>query len=104
MALEGSAEGVYNVGTGRPVRILDIAEMLIDIFDSKVKPKITEEFRIGDNRHDFADISKIKKELNFQPKWDLKQGLEKFVEWAESQEAIDMFERAEKERKGYLGK
>jgi len=104
IALESNAEGVYNVGTGRPTSILDIAEMLIDIFDSKVKPKITEEFRVGDNRHDFADISKIKKKLNFQPKWNLKRGFEKLVEWTESQEAIDMFERAEKERKEYLDK
>lgn len=102
LGLEKNVGGVYNIGTGKPTSILDIAKTLIDIFDSKVEPEITEEFRVGDNRHDFADISKVKRELGFKPEWDLKQGFEKLVEWGETQEAIDMFEEAENERKKYL--
>jgi dTDP-L-rhamnose 4-epimerase len=79
-----------------------VAKTLIRLFNSSVEPKITEEFRVGDNRHDFADISKIKRELGFEPRYDLKQGLEKIVEWGENQEAIDMFEKAEEERRKYL--
>ena len=101
-ALEGDKNGVYNIGTGKPVSILEIAKTLIKIFDSNVKPKITQEFRIGDNRHDFADISKIKRDFNFNPKWGLKKGLEKLVEWGETQEAMDMFEKAEEERRKFL--
>jgi len=102
LALEGDKEGVYNVGTGKATSILEVANTLIELFDSKVEPKITGEFRVGDNRHDFADISKIKRELKFEPRYSLKQGLEKFVEWGKTREAIDMFEKAEKERKKYL--
>jgi dTDP-L-rhamnose 4-epimerase len=103
LALESEGEGVYNVGTGKATSILEVANTLIELFDSKVEPKITGEFRVGDNRHDFADISKIKRELKFEPRYSLKQGLEKFVEWGKTREAIDMFEKAEKERKKYLG-
>ena len=103
LALESEREGVYNVGTGKATSILEVANTLIELFDSKVEPKITGEFRVGDNRHDFADISKIKRELKFEPRYSLKQGLEKFVEWGKTREAIDMFEKAEEERKKYLG-
>jgi dTDP-L-rhamnose 4-epimerase len=102
LALESDKEGVYNVGTGKATSILEVAKTLIELFDSKVEPKITGEFRVGDNRHDFADISKIKGELKFEPRYSLKQGLKKFVEWGETQEAIDMFEKAEEERRKYL--
>lgn len=102
LGLQKDVQGVYNVGTGKSVSILNIAETLIDIFGSKVRPKITGEFRFGDNRHDFANISKIKKELGFESKWGLREGFEKFVEWSKVRKAIDAFEKSEQERKRYL--
>jgi dTDP-L-rhamnose 4-epimerase len=102
LALESEKEGIYNVGTGRPSSILEVAKTLIRLFNSSIEPRITGEFRVGDDRHDFADISKIKRQLRFEPRCDLKQGLEKFVEWGENQEAIDMFEKAEEERRKHL--
>jgi dTDP-L-rhamnose 4-epimerase len=102
LALNSEKSGVFNVGTERPTSILEIAKILIDIFDTDVDVKITEEFRPGDNRHDFADISKIRKELGFKPKYSLKEGMKKLVEWGETTEAIDMFDKAEKERRKYL--
>jgi len=45
---------------------------------------------------------RLKGELKFEPRYSLKQGLKKFVEWGETQEAIDMFEKAEEERRKYL--
>lgn len=102
LALESEKEGVYNVGTGKPSSILEVAETLIRLFNSNVEPKVTGEFRIGDNRHDFADISRIGRELGFEPKYDLRRGLEKFVKWGESREARDMFDKAEEERRKYF--
>jgi dTDP-L-rhamnose 4-epimerase len=93
----------FNVGTGEQKSISDMARTLAKAYDSDVEPKITEEFRAGDNRHDYSDISKIKKSLGFKPKWSLMDGVKKLVEWSESQEAVDKFEYAEKERKKYLG-
>ena len=103
LALNSDKSGVYNVGTEKPTSILNVAETLIEIFDSDMNVKITEEFRPGDNRHDFADISKIRKELGFKPKYSFKEGMEKLVGWGETKKAIDMFDKAEKERKRYLG-
>jgi len=103
LALNSDKSGVFNVGTEKPTSILEIAKNLIEVFDSNVDVNVTEEFRAGDNRHDFADINNIRKELSFKPKYSLKEGMEKLVEWGETKEAIDMFDKAEKERRKYLG-
>jgi len=93
----------FNVGSSNPTSILKIAETLIKLHDSNVEPKITGEFRVGDVRHAFGDISKIKKKLGFVAKVSLKKGFEKLIEWSETQQAVDRFEEAEKERIKYLG-
>lgn len=94
---------VYNVGTGNPISIFDIAKTIIDLRGSSLEPDIVGKYRAGDNRHDFSDISKIEKELGFKPKWDIKKGMESLAEWSESQDAVDKFDEAEKERQKYLG-
>jgi dTDP-L-rhamnose 4-epimerase len=94
---------VFNVGTGKSTSILEIADLLIKLHDSKVKPRIKGEFRLGDVRHAFGDVSKIKKELGFVARVSLKEGFKKLIEWSETQEAIDKFEEAEKERIKYFG-
>lgn len=93
----------FNVGTGAPTNILKIAEILIKLHGSNVEPKITGEFRTGDIRHAFGDVSKIKKELGFIAKVPLEEGFKKLIEWGQTQEAVDRFEEAEKERMKYLG-
>jgi dTDP-D-glucose 4,6-dehydratase len=72
------------------------------LHDSDVKPEITEEFRLGDIRHAYGDISKAKKELGFEAKTSLEKGFKKLIEWSETQEAIDKFDEAEKERKKFF--
>jgi len=94
---------VFNVGTGKSINIIQIANTLIELHGSNVKPNITNEFRLGDVRHAFGDVSKIKKELGFVTSTSLKKGFEKLIEWSESQEAIDRFEEAEKERRKFFG-
>jgi dTDP-L-rhamnose 4-epimerase len=93
----------FNVCSGEPSNILKIAETLIELHDTNVKPKTTEQFRIGDVRHVFGDASKINKKLHFVAKMSLRKGFEKLIEWDENQKAIDKFEEAEKERIKYLG-
>lgn len=90
---------VYNIGTGTSVTIIQVAKLLQDILGVDIDPIITHEYRVGDTRHDLADISKAKKELNFTPKWTMKKGLEELVEWGENSEAEDKFDIAEQERK-----
>lgn len=105
LALEkGEGVKVYNVGWGIPIMILDIANTLIRLYKSDVRPEITQEFRVGDNRHDFADISLIKKELGFKPTVRFSDGMEKLVEWGRTVEAEDRFEQANREFRARLSR
>lgn len=92
----------FNVGSGEPISILKISEILIELHNSNLEPKTTEEFRVGDVRHAFGDVSKIKK-IGFKAKTSLREGFQKLIEWSETQKAVDRFEEAERERLRYLG-
>lgn len=105
LALEKAEKSdVFNVGTGQKVTIEGIASTIIQLVGKSLEPEITNKFRSGDNRHDFSDITKIRKALGFKPKWSFKEGMEKLIEWSGSQQAVDKFEQAEKERLKFLGK
>lgn len=41
---------------------------------------------MGDIRHNYADIAKIKKILGFEPQVNFKEGLKRFVNWVGHQE------------------
>jgi dTDP-L-rhamnose 4-epimerase len=90
---------IFNVGSGNPVTIKSVAEMLISIYGAKIKPEIRETFRPGDVRHCFADISKLKKLLGFEPKITLQEGLKELVDWSKTVNSKDDFKKADEEAK-----
>ncbi len=82
---EKSNEKTYNVGTGIAKDVLSVAESLIRNYNKNVSAEISGQFRIGDIRHNFADISKIKNDLKFEPKIDFESGLKRFSDWVLTQ-------------------
>lgn len=86
----------FNVGTGKPTTILDIADTLARLYGKSLEPKVVKKFRSGDIRHCYSDIGKIRK-IGFEPKIDLKSGLEELAQWGEKEEAKDMTDKAQKE-------
>ena len=85
---------IFNVGSGKAITVLEIAERLIAATKKSMRPEVTHKFRKGDIRHCFADINKIKKSLGFQPKVNLKEGIEELVDWSRTAEAKDFFAQA----------
>lgn len=86
---------VFNVGTGRPTSVLKICELFQDRLGTTVQPDIREQFREGDIRHCYGDITKIQQKLGYRPKWRLEDGLEELVDWVRQQKAAeDSFENA----------
>ena len=83
---ENANFNVYNVGTGRQVNVSHIADMLVKLYQSKVKVNLTGNFRLGDIRHNYADLTKIHKDLNFIPKYQFEEGISKFIKWVNTQE------------------
>tara|TARA_B100001559_G_scaffold320892_1_gene334740 strand:+ start:3305 stop:4435 length:1131 start_codon:yes stop_codon:yes gene_type:complete len=77
--------GIYNVGTGKPTSVYQIAEMIVKYLNSNSDLKITGEYRLGDIRHNYADLEKAEKELGFTPIIDIEDGLKNFLDWASLQ-------------------
>jgi dTDP-L-rhamnose 4-epimerase len=88
--------GTFNVGTGRSLTILGLAELLTQYLDGRHPPEIVREFRSGDIRHCFADSGRLQ-ELGYQPWVRFEDGVAELVEWVRSQTAADGFERARRE-------
>lgn len=90
---------IFNMGSGTPTPIKEIAKILAKLLNVDKDPKVNGQFRINDIRHCYADISKAKKLLGWKPKVSLEQGMKELIAWSEKEEAIDSFELAEKELK-----
>ena len=89
-----------NVGSGVSTTVLEVADSLKTLFNSKVDIKITGNFRLGDIRHNRADISKIKKILGFSPKVSCDSGLKQYVDWVKKQKInADYYDYSIKEMK-----
>ena len=79
--------GIFNIGTGKPSSILDLAKTLIDLCGKNFSPDVIYKFRNGDIRDCYADTSKIKA-LGFEPELSLRQGLEDLITWSNTQNAV----------------
>ncbi len=101
--VEQPNDGVtLNVGLGAPVTIMRVARMLCSIMDAPVEPHITAQYRVGDIRHNFADISRLAEVTGFQPEIDLRVGLERFCDWVVTQPVPqDLLDRANEELKAH---
>lgn len=85
MVLDEANGNVFNVGTGEAIDVLTVAQTLIEAYNINVPISITSKFRLGDIRHNFADMSKIKQYLGFEPAINFSDGIEKFTNWVLSQ-------------------
>lgn len=75
---------VFNVGSGTPIAVYEIATLLAQLLNKNIMPEILESYRIGDIRHCFADIQKIEKEFGFKPEKDFRQGMLELIEWVKT--------------------
>ncbi len=97
-------DGIFNLGTGTPTSILELANTLIKLYDGVMEPNIIYKFRSGDIRNCYADASKIKA-LGFKPQFPLEKGLRDLVEWGSRQASRSKIKEAHQELmdKGLVG-
>jgi dTDP-L-rhamnose 4-epimerase len=89
---------VLNLGTGVPTSVAEVAEMLSQhLTGGQVKSQILNQFRAGDIRHCYADLTKARRLLGFEPKITLQEGMSDLLAWVKEQTAIDRFDQVEKE-------
>jgi dTDP-L-rhamnose 4-epimerase len=85
---------VANVGSGIATKVIDLAYQLKLLWGSSSSIEVTGDFRVGDIRHNWADLT----ELSYMfPDWQptpLSSGLEKFVSWAKTQDIYEDLSKA----------
>jgi dTDP-L-rhamnose 4-epimerase len=86
--------GVFNVGTGRQTSVLDLAKVIGKALGSPKEPQISGQFREGDIRHCFADISKIRQTLGYKASVSLEEGLGNLVPQISEQLVQDQVDQA----------
>lgn len=85
----------FNIGSGQPVTVNQVAAIIARLHKKEhIKPTLTLKSRAGDIRHCFADISKARSKLDYEPKTGFEEGMLELMEWAKRQEAVDMVQKA----------
>lgn len=77
---------VFNVGTGVAKNVLTVANELVKNYGLDVAINVSGNYRLGDIRHNYADLTKINRLLGFSPKVSFEAGLKSFAEWVNTQE------------------
>jgi UDP-glucose 4-epimerase len=78
------ATGAFNIGTGRQATVLDLVEALGDIAGQDFEAELAPE-RSGEVRHIALDYTRAREQLGWEPQVDLREGLERTLEWARAQ-------------------
>ena len=94
---ETAAGQVLNVGSGRSASVLEIAEKLAAVLGVEIAAEVTGKYRAGDIRHCFADVSRAREVLGYEPQVSLEAGLRELADWLAGQPAVDRVEAAAEE-------
>jgi dTDP-L-rhamnose 4-epimerase len=74
-----------NVGAGQPTSVITVARTLSKIMGSDIEPHVTGQYRVGDIRHNYADLTALTSQIGILPSIGLKEGLNRFCAWVDTQ-------------------
>ncbi|MFL6604870.1 MAG: NAD-dependent epimerase/dehydratase family protein [Steroidobacteraceae bacterium] len=97
LALESAAatDQVFNLGGGEAYSILEVARQFGKLLGKQeLAPAVSGNYRSGDIRNCFADISKARKVLGYRPRITLEAGLAELAQWLEGRMDEDRSEAA----------
>jgi dTDP-L-rhamnose 4-epimerase len=77
---------VFNVGTGVATNVMTVAHNLIENYGIEVPVTVTGNYRLGDIRHNYADLNKISGRLGFKPQYYFSEGIKLFTDWVNNQQ------------------
>ena len=85
-----AAGELFNIGSGNAYTVTQVATLLADAMGlPDLTPEITGKYRAGDIRNCFADISKARELLGFEPREKLEDSLDEFVTWVRGEVVVD---------------
>ena len=76
---------VLNVGSGAATDVATVAHTLQRELGSSSEIKVSGQFRTGDIRHNFADLTRIKATLGWVPQVSMEAGLARFAAWVQDE-------------------
>ncbi len=84
------ADGMaLNIGSGDPISVREVGSALAAALEVEIEPELTGKYRAGDIRHCFADITRAKEILGYDPKVKFAEGVRELVDWLREQPAED---------------
>ncbi len=93
-----AAGGVFNIGSGAPVSVSQVAERLAMAMNrADIRPEILGKARTGDIRHCFADIALARARLGYAPSRTMQATLPELAAWVARQQAADRATEARRE-------
>ena len=90
-----SNDQVINIGCGTPITIRQVAEILARALGKNVDPVISHKYRAGDIRHCYADISRARALLGYEPQVTHEEGFRELAQWLMDQEAGHVEDKAD---------
>ena len=95
---EDAPGAAFNIGSGRAISVLEVAQKIAKVLGaSRVRPEITHKYRVGDVRHCFADISRARQVLGYEPSTSFSDGLRELARWLRGQMPRDRVVEAKAE-------
>jgi dTDP-L-rhamnose 4-epimerase len=76
---------IFNVGSGVATDVLTVANTLSDCYEVNASVRVSGNFRVGDIRHNVADLQHIYSRLGFKPEVEFTAGIRRFTNWVKSQ-------------------
>jgi dTDP-L-rhamnose 4-epimerase len=100
LAMESQADGVaLNIGSGASLSVQEVALRLGAVLGQRrIAPEITGRYRAGDIRHCFADVSRARQVLGYEPRVDFEAGVEELADWLDRQAAQNAQDQLETAR------
>ena len=81
---------IFNIGANSPIKLIDLAKLMLKITKKENLKVIYSDPRPGDILHSYADISKAKELLKFEPEFSQEHGLRTYLKWYINKYQIDL--------------
>lgn len=81
--IENNGCNIYNIGSGKRVSVLKVINIISDLMNKNPKYTISGQYRIGDIRHNYANIDKLKNKIKIEPSIPLISGIKELLKWVE---------------------
>ncbi|OYT27596.1 MAG: epimerase [Candidatus Altiarchaeales archaeon ex4484_96] len=79
-SISGDITGLYHVGTGKQTSLLELLDLIEELTGKKIKIDFKPE-RKGEIKINFCSIDKARSEMDYNPMFSLREGLEQTIRW-----------------------